>query len=173
MKSPKKLQKLADELTIAELAEIILMKANRKNINSEIEKIDEAQHYASYITYEITEIVKEQQRSYIVHKALSTYKETDNIDSLIQIIDDTNHIIKRKWLKLDYHAVELLEKAGFLNILGDEDDYHEQILVATDKLISFFKERETDDGNWYFSDVNEDLIKNVIETIIPKKGKKK
>jgi len=173
MKSLKNLKKLARDLTIEEIAEVILLKSNEDNINSELNhEVSESLDCFSHDLNSLNRVFKAKKRGFVVHRAFHYDNLIGNIDSLVELAYNRDSKIKRKYLKLNYHALKFLKTTGFLTITeSDEDSSNlDDIVHATDKLVTFLEERQVEHNRWNFNTVNEELIAHIIEILFTEKG---
>jgi hypothetical protein len=171
----KKLKKFSEELRIEDIAHILLLKANRNNNNCELdlEEIQDGKKSASYLTSDLIDEIKKMNKNYIIYKVFNDYDNNiiNNIDSLIELFNNQDIKIKRKYLKLDYYAVDILVETKLLEIIDNEKEYHKQFLKLSTEMINFIDERKTlsyegtpdEQYTWHFSDLNKDIIDLLLE----------
>ena len=171
MKMYKDLKKLARELTIEEISELVLLKSNECNINSEInDKIRDSLTYANALLSSLNEMVNNRKIGYIVRRSFNEDKAISNIDSLIELVYNRNVEIKRKYLNLDYSVLKFLKITGYIEITKKDITATEksELIQATDKLVSFIEQYKS--RTWDFKKINLHLIDSIIIDIFSDNG---
>ena len=175
------LKKLAESLSSEEIAEIIMLRSTRKNHNSELctEKLNKSSSELSWTLSDINTFITEKKRGFIVYKAFHPVtKYEKNIDGVVELFLSSGSSIKRKYLSMDYYAIEFLEKAGFITVIEETEAYGfgNEVIQATEKLIDFISEREIPKdeynpvGGWNYRKVNEELTQTLIDILFDEKG---
>ena len=171
----KKLKKLSEELRMEDVAHILLLKSNSDNNNCKLDlkEIEDGKKSASYFTSDLITEIKKMNKNYIIYKVFNDYDNNimNNIDSLIELFNNQDIKIKRKYLKLDYYAVEILVETELLKIIDNEGEYHNQFLKLSTEMINFIDERKTlsyegtvdEQYTWNFTDLNKDIIDLLLE----------
>ena len=166
MKTMEQLSDLSETLSVRDLATMLLLKSNRSNTNSEVDKKTLIKTNRNLVQdfQNFQEVVKNESNGFIVRKAFPYEDVVNNIGGIIELVQNPG--IKRRYLQIDFYGVELLANAGFLRIDGEEMDFYAQTLTATTELDEFISSMRIKSANeWDFDKVNKDLIDLVIKKL--------
>lgn len=161
------LKNLAEELTIEDIATLLLHKANYKNPNLEtsIEQRDYLKN--NYVFEKFSESLKELRKGFIFRESFKKrdFSYTPEIMSLFYLCSMKDGIFLHL-LKLKSVAVNHMIEAGLIEIKNKEEkDYYKKIIVSTEALDNLIKELENEEGLYNFDEIIYSIIKYITKKI--------
>lgn len=159
------LKELAPQLSMYDIAKLILIKANKNNSNlhTDIEFLNKFNINSKMLMEDLNRIFETEKKGFIFKNSLSNdfIELNKNINFLINLIDETDGI-KLCYVNLDFYALEHLTTAKLLRVDGTDQT---KKVFATDELKNLIKPLGNEKGCYDFALVNDILISYLSKTL--------